>query len=114
MPDKDVTISVSHLPYDPRGVIHIPYVWKKWNKDGVISDDLYAAGIAIIAANLERFDVVTLMPLALFADRDSSQIYDLLQEMVDAGMINALDEVNKDYELKPEFVYDPETGEGKA
>lgn len=118
MPDKDVTISVSHLPYDPRGVIHIPYVWKKWNKDGVISDDLYAAGIALIASELESFDADSLKFLALFADRNRSQIHGVMCEMIAAGMIDVVKDDHlptlRVYAIKPEFVYDPETGEGKA
>lgn len=111
-------IGVTRLPYDPTKVTHIPYVWKKSNKDGVISDDLYAAGIALISSKLESFDADSLKFLALFSDRNRSQIHGMLEAMVVLGMI----EVVKDdhlptlrvYAIKPEFIYDPETGLGRG
>lgn len=119
MPDKDVTISVSHLPYDPTGVTHIPATWKKWVKEGVIDAEMNTAAEAILFAKLEDgFDVNLLMTLALFADQTVDKLCAMMDRLVAAGMIYVKEESEashwKSYAVKPEFVYDPKTGHGKA
>lgn len=114
--EKDISIGITHIPHDPTDVTYIPRRWSLWLAERKIDIDMNAVGTMILYHKLDYFDAAKLEGIVPGIDRDKME--EILQRMAAVEMIRPVGDGGTSgrqlYSVHPQFIYDPETGTGRA